>query len=248
MELPPLPWHWKDLEIHQFGLEFKVAARKEYSDLDRRGTFQTITLSDAKGHFIIPVMWVFTYKFDIDGYLVKFKARLVVRGDLQPLIGQDNYTATLAARVFHALIAIAAQFDLDIHQLDAINAFTNSDLDEEVYIRFPDGFEKLGFCIRLLRALYRLRRSPLLWFTDFTSTLRKLGLQLVPEAECLYINNKLIVFFFVDDIAILSRTLDIDVYQSFQTRLYKHYEMRDLGELKWFLGIYIIHNRLKRKI
>lgn len=53
-------------------------------------------------------MWVFTYKFDKDGYLVKFKARLVVCGDLQPTTGQDNYAATLAARVFRCLIAIAA--------------------------------------------------------------------------------------------------------------------------------------------
>ena len=97
---------------------------------------------------MIPVMWVFTYKFDTDGFLDKFKARLVVRRDLQPITGQDNYAATLAARVFRCLIAIAAQFDLDIHQLDAVNAFTNSDLDEAVYIRFPDRFEDPGFCIR----------------------------------------------------------------------------------------------------
>ena len=94
--------------------------------------------------------------------MVKFKARLVVQGDLQPLIEQDNYIATLVAQVFQALIAIAAQFNLDIHQLDAINAFTNSDLDEEVYIQFLDSFENPSFCILLLQALYRLRRSSLL--------------------------------------------------------------------------------------
>ena len=112
--LPPLPRNWKDLETHQFGLEFKAAACKEYSDLDRKGTFQTVQILEATRHFIILVMWVFTYKFDTDGYLVKFKARLVVRRDLQPTTRQDNYAATLATRVFRCLIAIAAQFDLDI--------------------------------------------------------------------------------------------------------------------------------------
>ena len=177
-------------------------------------------------------MWVFTYKLDKDGYLDKFKARLVARGDLQPTTEQDNYAATLAARVFRCLIAIAAQFDLDMHQLDAINAFTNSDIDEEVYVRFLDGFEKPGFFLLLEKALYGLRRLPVLWFTDFTSTLVKLGLRPVPETECLYINNKLIVFFYVDDIAVLHRTTDTEAYKSFRDQLFKHYEMRDIGELK----------------
>ena len=83
--LPALPKHWKDLETHEFGPEFKAAARKEYSNLDRRGTFQRVPVHEATGNFVIPVMWVFTYKFDTDGYLDKFKARLVVRGDLQPI-------------------------------------------------------------------------------------------------------------------------------------------------------------------
>jgi hypothetical protein len=59
----------------------------------------------------LPLKWVFSYKFDEDSYLYKFKARLVVRGDLQHEYG-DIYAATLAARVFRLLIAIAAAFSL----------------------------------------------------------------------------------------------------------------------------------------
>jgi hypothetical protein len=230
--LPPVPRNWKDLEKHQFGLEFKAAAQKEYSNLDRRGNFWTVTI--PKGHFVIPTMWVFTYKFDKDGYVTKFKARLVVRRDLQPSTDQDSYAATLAARSFRCLIAIAAQFNLIMHQLDAVNAFTNSHLDETVYIRFPDSFENPGFCILLLLALYGLRRSALLWFTEFTTTLLKLGLQQVLEAECLYINSKLIVFFYVDDIAILSRTSDIDAYEAFQALLFQHTRCMTLGNSSGF--------------
>jgi hypothetical protein len=56
-------------------------------------------------------MWVFTYKFDEDGYLTKFKARLVVRGDLQQVY-EDTYAATLAARIFRFLVALIAAFGL----------------------------------------------------------------------------------------------------------------------------------------
>jgi hypothetical protein len=63
-----VPHTWKELETHQFGLEFKAAAHKEYSDLDRKGTFRTVPAEEVKRHFVIPVMWVFTYKFDKDGF------------------------------------------------------------------------------------------------------------------------------------------------------------------------------------
>jgi hypothetical protein len=63
--------------------------------------------------FVIPTRWVFTYKFDEEGYLLKYKARLVVRGDLQLRQDEETYAATLAVRVFRFLIAIAAYFNLE---------------------------------------------------------------------------------------------------------------------------------------
>jgi Reverse transcriptase (RNA-dependent DNA polymerase) len=129
-----------------------------------------------------------------------------------------------------------------MRQLDAVNAFTNSDLDEIVYIQFLDSFENPSFYILLLRALYRLRRSLLLWFIEFSSTLKKLGLKPISEVEYVYVSLKLIIFFFVDDIAILYCTNDVLIYNSFQTQLFDRYEMHDLSELKWFLGIRIIRD------
>ena len=107
-------------------------------------------------------MWVFTYKLDKDGFVIKYKARLIVQGDLQVSQFKDTYIATLAARVFKALIAIAAYFNLDIYQFDAINAFCNAPIDELIYIRYPDRFQVLGSCLKLLKALYGMPRSALL--------------------------------------------------------------------------------------
>jgi len=103
-----------------------------------RDTFKIVPKTpDIK---VIPLAWVFTYKFDTDGYLAKFKARICVRGDLQPKSNKDTYAATLAARTFRALMAITAAYDLEAYQLDAVNAFINSQLDEPVYCTFPEGF------------------------------------------------------------------------------------------------------------
>jgi len=68
---------------------------------------------------------VFTYKFNEDDYLNKYKARLVVRGDMQrDSLFEETYAGTLAALVFRFLMAIACYFNLKIKQFDAKNAFS----------------------------------------------------------------------------------------------------------------------------
>ena len=58
--------------------------------------FKYVNRSEAKDTVPLPLMWVFTNKFDEDGYLLNEKGRVVVRGDLH--ITEDNmYTTTLAA-------------------------------------------------------------------------------------------------------------------------------------------------------
>jgi hypothetical protein len=220
----------------------------EYRDLERKDTFTAVPLAETKGAFVVPLMWVYSYKFDTDGFLKKFKARLVVRGDLQRSKNEETYAATLAARVFRALMAIAAYFDLDIWQFDAINAFTNSKIDELVYVKCPEGYDQQGYCLQLNRALYGLTRSPLLWFNDLSSKLEKMDLKQVPEAQCLFVNRRLIVFFYVDDICVLVHPSEHDAYETFRTLLLREYEMREMGELKWFLGIRILRDRTNRKL
>jgi len=63
-----------------------------------------------------------------------------MRSDLQLITQAETYAATLATQTFCALIAITAVFDLEAQQLDAVNVFTNSILDEIVYIDFLNRF------------------------------------------------------------------------------------------------------------
>ena len=153
--LPLPPRNWKEMQLHPMRTAFNEAAKKEYHDLEQRDTFKLILTPSVQRP--IPVTWVFTYKFDENGYLNKCKARLCVRGDLQRnSIHHDNYAATLAPRTFRALMALTAAFNLEAHQYDAVNAFTNSRLDETVHCHCPEGFIRPNHCLLLLRALYGL--------------------------------------------------------------------------------------------
>ena len=78
--LTSTPENWKKLLTHPHCDGFLEAARKEYSDLEKLKSFKKVTR--PRDSQIIPVKWVFIYKFDTDGYLMKYKARICVRGDL----------------------------------------------------------------------------------------------------------------------------------------------------------------------
>ena len=145
-------------------------------------------------------------------------------------------------------MAIMAAFDLEARQYDAVNAFTNSHLDEVVYCACPEGYAMADQCWLLLRALYGLRRSPLLWLKEFSKTLKELSLQEVPGEPCLFTNKWLIVFFYVDDIVVLCPKKYLSHLETFEKNLMSYYEIRSLGELNWFLGIRILRDRKAKKV
>jgi hypothetical protein len=245
-ELPSPPKSWAQMLRHPHKEGFLAAAQKEYTEVDERHTWKAVPRPQKTQ--VIPLMWVFIYKFDTNGYLVKYKARICVRGDLQRFGLQDTYAATLAAKTFRTLMAITAYFDLEAIQQDAVNAFLNSPLDEVIYCEFPDGFKQQGSCLLLLLALYGLRRSPRLWQKELGSTLKEMGLRQSTEDPCLFTNDFIIVLFFVDDFILLSRKEHRDKLEEFRDTLASRYKMRDEGELQWFLGIRVVRDRERRKL
>ena len=68
-------------------------------------------------------------------------------------------------------------------------------------------------------ALYGLKISPLLWYKELTGILAKFGLKLVSGTNCLFTNRRLIVFFYVDDIAVLFTKKDFLRLEEFETKL-----------------------------
>lgn len=239
--MPPEPRSYQQLKRHQYSKEFWDAMHKEVHQLNQKGTYRVIRRTESKTR-PLPLLWVYKYKFDNDGYLVKFKARLCVRGDLQ-VNTNDNYAATVAARTFRALMAITAAFDLEIYQLDAVNAFLNSNIDEETTTEWPLGFGDQETSWLLLKALYGLKQAPLLWYNHLTATLRNLGLKEVPGVNCLFTNERLLLFFYVDDIILLYRREDAPHMEAFLQQLKTTYDLTVSPQATWFLGLRILRDR-----
>jgi hypothetical protein len=248
-ELPPEPTNWAEAKRHKFRSEWMKAAQFEVDTLMQKGTFKYVSANMPELALVevLPLKWVPKYKFDEDGYLTKFKMRVVARGDLQHT-DEDTYAATLAAQTFRAVMAIVAAFDLETRQYDAVNAFVNAKLKNPVYCKAPPGFEKLNHILMLMMALYGLKISPNLWYNHLIQILEDLGLSQVPGVNCLFTNDWLILLFYVDDIVLIHHSKHTERVMEFEAQLMSKFELRYLGEINHFLGVRVIRQRDQRKI
>ena len=250
-DLPPPPSSHAQLESHPLCEQFKEAEKEHLESHNKMRSWTEVPSKRIKltGQQILDCMWVYTYKLDKDHRLLKCKARLVVRGDQQRNItSQDTYAATLASRSFRLMMAIAAHNDLELKQYDVTNAFVHAALDREVYMRMPMGYRKPGTVLRVNKALYGLRISPLLWQKHFTSTLTSLGFHVVPHEPCCMIKDGVFIFFYVDDIIVAYSKLKEEVAQQTIAELRKKYTITGGNDLQWFLGVEVIRHRDLRKI
>ena len=115
-----------------------------------------------------------------------------------------------------------------------------------ISLKMPPGFEKENTVFRLKKALYGLRRSPLLWQTELTKSFREMGFKEVPQEPCVMMKGSVIVFFYVDDIVFCYRKKDVNLANEAIDSLQRRYSIKDLGELKWFLGVHVLRDRTKK--
>lgn len=252
--LPPAPSSHGSLKDHRFEAEFKQAQKDHLESHKQMGSWSEMSSRDprVRSSEILDCMWVFTYKFDKHGYLQKCKARLVVRGDQQQKSSTDDtYAATLAGTSFRTLLAMAARYDLELLQYDAVNAFVNASLQSDVFMKLPPGFRKghkEGRVLKLHKALYGLRIAPLLWQMELGNTLRTLGAEPIPNEPCCYQKNGVFIFFYVDDMVVAFKKEDEDNALQIVKSLQQKYKLTGGNELQWFLGMEIIRDRSAKLI
>jgi hypothetical protein len=93
-----------------------------------------------------------------------------------------------------------------------------------------------------------LKQSSILWYRELIMILKKMKMIFVFEINCLFINERIILFFYVNNIIVLCSKFSIYQLKELKQTFMKRFEMKAFEDLKWFLSIRIIRNRESRKI
>jgi hypothetical protein len=232
-----------------YAAEWKRAIDSEINSLNVNDTWKHIENLPINAH-AIDSRWVFKTKYHADGSLNKFKARLVARGFTQrPGIDYDEtYAPVVKFTTLRLILAIAAYQDMEIHQMDVKTAFLNGKIDTEIYMKLPPGVQ--GTYVKLKRSIYGLKQSPRLWNKVIDTYLKKQGFTASPYDSALYIRIYLdkieIIALYVDDITIC--TANKERMKQIKDGLSKEFDMDDMGELHYILGIEVTRNREQRTI
>ncbi|KAD4586296.1 hypothetical protein E3N88_23897 [Mikania micrantha] len=222
--------------------EWKEAMEAELSSIEKNSTWSLTDL--PVGQKAIGLKWVFKLKKDANGHVTKCKARLVAKGYVQRkgIDFEEVYAPVARMETIRLLLAIASREGWLVHHLDVKSAFLNGELQEEVYVKQPEGFEikgKENKVYKLTKALYGLRQAPRAWNARLDKVLKEIGFDKCAQEPAVYKSNKagtqLIVGVYVDDL-IVTGTSEKRI-QEFKERMMKVFDMSDLGHLSYYLGI-----------
>jgi hypothetical protein len=219
---------------------FVAAKQEEIDNAFSTGTFVPVKLQDIpKGTKINNMMWVHKIKPETKLEKERYRSRLCVLGNRQD---ENSYSETFAAvakvKMFRTLLSVAVFFGLKMTQIDISNAFMYADLDRDMYVYPPPGYEHLGY-LKLNKSLYGLKQAPRLWYDTVTEVLKDpdLGFTQTKSDICCFTHNtsRCYVLIYVDDICIF--TNDEKLRQKIVEKLQSKFKLRNFDSAGVYLGL-----------
>ncbi|GJW13780.1 ribonuclease H-like domain-containing protein [Tanacetum coccineum] len=216
----------------------------EYNALIKNGT--RVLVSKPHGANIVRSLWLFRHKYNADGSLSRYKARLVANGSSQQL-GIDcdeTFSLVVKSATIRTVFSLALTRHWLVHQLDVKNAFFNGDLSETFYMYQPSGFVDSRYphhVCRLQRSLYGLKQAPRAWFHRFAAYATRVGFFTSRCDSSLFIyrsgSDTAYLLIYVDDIVLTASYTTL--LQQIISSLHSEFDMTDLGALNYFLVIFV---------
>ncbi|GAA5883820.1 hypothetical protein JCM3774_005812 [Rhodotorula dairenensis] len=199
---------------------------------------------------ILGARFVYRRKKDQNGQVNGHKVRLVAQGFTQrPNVNfRETFAPVVKVPSIRVLLALAAcHHRLHVLQADVDKVYLHGALEEELYMRVPegvDGSEYAGKVLKLDRALYGLKQAGRVWNHRIYATLEVLGYRRTKSDACIYVRSEgghtHYIALYIDNLLFVSP--DLDEIQWIKDGLKRRYGIKDLGEAKFILGIQV-HRR-----
>ena len=220
-------------------------AKEELDAMENNHTWTIEPLPNGKQP--IGCRWIYKVKYNPDGTVSRYKARLVAQGFTQQagIDYLETFSPVAKLTTVRVLLSIAAAKNWHLMQLDINNAFLNGDLFEEVFMQLPLGYNspKVNskgepLACRLNKSIYGLKQASRHWFTKFSSALLTHGFTQSRSDYSLFLkgsgNSLVVLLVYVDDIILAGSDLTaLNAVKSVLKSLFK------LKDLKYFLGLEI---------
>jgi transposase InsO family protein len=226
--------------------EFRAAILEELAQHQSMGTWVRSKLPpDRKA---VGCRWVFAIKRNEKGEIVKYKARLVAQGFSQ--IPGIDYNETFAPVVrfdsLRTILSLAAINNWEVQAIDIKGAYLTADLQEDIYMRQPEGFDDgTGNVLKLVKAIYGLKQAGHDFNNKLNGLLTDAGYTRSPADAGVYIQRRgkkvTVLTVWVDDIVLAGNSKEI--IELTKRTLAKTLEIKDLGEPKLILGLEIMRDR-----
>ncbi|KAL8118058.1 hypothetical protein AgCh_015817 [Apium graveolens] len=184
-----------------------LAMQEELNQFERNKVWKLVPKPTGKNP--IDTKWVLRNKMDENGIVVRNKARLVAKGYCQQegIDFDETFAPVARLEAIRIFLAYAAHANFKVYQMDVKSAFLNGDLEEEVYVSQPPGFEDPNFpeyVYYLLKALYGLKQAPRAWYDTLSKFLLENYFTRGTVDKTLFFRNvngsSILVQIYVDDI------------------------------------------------
>jgi len=236
------PYIFKDI--------FKLKDKKEWltsvkEELDNMKKHKVYSIVDkvSSGSNIISSRWVFKYKRDSNGKVIKRRARLIAKGYTQEygIDYKETFAPTLKQDTIRIITVIAVNMNFEIKQIDINLAYLNAPLNEQIFMKAPEGHQSNGKHFwKLNKALYGLKQAGKEWNNKLNEELIKIGFSRLKSEPYVYkkVNKKkeiiCILSVYVDDILIAGTSNEINIEKE---SIKQKFNIKGIGDVEFVIGI-----------
>jgi hypothetical protein len=151
---------------------------EELDQIEKNDTWELVPRPKDKN--VIDTKWVYRNKLNEDGQVTRNKSILVCKGyaQVEGVDFEDTFSLVTRMEAIQLLLAYACSKNIKVYQMDVKSTFLNGELEEEVYIEKPEGFqlsENADYVCKLKKALYNLKQAPRAWYSRLDKYLQQVG-------------------------------------------------------------------------